>query len=109
MTFFDVEAEMTLPGRAQLDIFIDALDIASGSFGPNRWGNLLAMFPMDAVSHRQAVWSALDRLHGAARATGIPPEPISFRLTRSETRTARSDILARLGEHCECGMTYTSG
>lgn len=108
MTLYEVQVEMELPTSGRINPFIEALDIASGVFGRNEWGNLHALFTIAAVSHRQAVWRALDRITHGAHAAGLPPEPVTLRLLRTDTERARQKIVRQAGEECECVWTYTS-
>lgn len=111
---FEVEAEMSLTGegRKQIHTFCEALGVASGSFGTNAWGYLLAMFTIDAVSHRQAVWRAMEMITAAARAAQMPEEPKTFKLYRRSEAEYRSQEVGPQECTCAChtadAMSYSS-
>ncbi|WP_162834324.1 hypothetical protein [Amycolatopsis circi] len=94
MAVFEVEVEMMLesPTPHQMGVFGRALDIASGVLAESDWGLLVASFSVAAVSYRQAVWRALEKVGNGARALGISEEPVSL------TVMGTDDYFRRLSE-----------
>jgi hypothetical protein len=113
MALFDVHVEMTYTGyhHTQDDRFIEGLGISSGAVGRNMHGRMLGMFSVDAVSHRQAVWKALDEITIAAEYTGLPTEPVTFTIMRRETTEQRSAVeeLHHASCACDCPKKNTCG
>jgi hypothetical protein len=109
MILFWAEVEMQPPDNASpqtvnhcIDKLIEGLNISSGTFCTNQYDLIRGGFIVEAISHRQAVWRALDMIANAARAAAIPPEPVAFGIERQSTLEMRTRDQDLIDCSCRC-------
>lgn len=105
MRLFEVEVEIAAHStdRPSDAIFEQALDIVSGTLGEGDWG-LHVGFTVGAVSYRQAVWRALEKVTNGARALGVSKKPVSLTVMTKDDHFRR--LSERINEHPACPVGH---